>query len=316
MQPYKQMNNRVTESMKLFARRVDLYTYALAAFPLLVERDGSARLRLREHGSLIITQNKGYCHNATGETGNGIDFLMRYRGLSFVQAVQELCRFGGYKYGSTIAPRPYKPQVAPTPAPATPAKPFVLPPRETGSQARLYGYLCRTRGLSRDVVAHIAAQGILYQAQGTNNAVWVSLDKQHGEQVGTLSSRRFKGIVPGSAPDGYVLLDGRTEQERKTVPLAVYVCESAIDAMSFLQLHPRQVAASMGGLKPAAFSKVIKDYPDSQIVLAVDNDPAGDAFAARFPSHPRSRPTGKDWNDDVRGKGNHDHQADCRSGRC
>lgn len=293
------MTRRVTESMKLFARRVDLYSYMLDNMPLLVQRDGSNRLRWRNHDSLIITRNMGYCHNATGETGNAIDFLMRYQSMNFVNAVNSLCAWGGYQYNTHITPITYKPSAGAIALTAAPAKVFTLPPRTTGSQARLYGYLCRTRGLSREIVAHLAAQGHLYQAADTNNAVWVSIAGDYAEQVGTLSNRRFKGILSGSAPNGYITIDGRTEQEKNTAPHTVYVCESAIDAMSFVQLNPRQVALSMGGLKPVTLNRICNDYPNSEIVLAVDNDPAGDAFAAQT-GHSRSRPVNKDWNDDLR----------------
>lgn len=297
------MTPRFTESMKRFARVVDLHDYLLANYPLLVIRDGDDRLRFKEHGSLIVTKGKGWFHNATGETGNSIDFLQLYLGMTDIKdIVHSLCSFGGWQYDTHVPAKPYAPLKAPPQVPAQPENPFTLPARETGSQARLYGYLCGTRGLSRDIVAQTVAQGTLYLAKGTNNAVWVSRDALFADQVGTLSWKSFKGILPGSSPDGYIVIDGRsTEQERKTEPLAVYVCEAVIDAMSFVQLHPRQVAVSMCGLKPGTLARIAKDYPSSEIVLAVDNDHAGDVFASKHPERPRSRPRRKDWNDDLKG---------------
>ena len=86
---------RVGENQKKAARVADLYGYLLQYHPNTVKSAGQNRLQHIEHDSLIITKGLGYVHNSKGETGNSIDYLMRYLGYSFQRAVAALAAFDG-----------------------------------------------------------------------------------------------------------------------------------------------------------------------------------------------------------------------------
>ena len=58
----------------------------------------------------------------------------------------------------------------------------------------------------------------------------------------------------------------------------------------------------MGGLKNGTFENIINSFPNAtEIVLAVDNDPAGNKFC-EYKSYKRIKPEAKDWNEDLQNK--------------
>lgn len=88
--------------------------------------------------------------------------------------------------------------------------------------------------------------------------------------------KSFNGVAYGTA-------DNYFEYKKSEFPQKAYVFESAIDLMSFIDLHPEISDCeyvSMGGLKPS----VVNDLLDKglKVVLCVDNDDKGRAFCERF----------------------------------
>lgn len=89
-------------------------------------------------------------------------------------------------------------------------------------------------------------------------------------------------------------------------PLLVFT-ESAIDVMSYYQLHPNpgfylSFAGSMSLQQHDLLKYVLNRYPDARIIAATDNDPQGEKFADMIRSiRPDTThaipPIGKDWND-------------------
>lgn len=270
---------RVGEEQKKAARKADLYGYLLQYHSDTVQKSGHNRLQNKEHDSLIITKGKGYCHNSINETGNGIDYLMKYLGYSFTRAVAVLANFGGFEdsAGETISPAP--------------SKAF------NGNFKRVFAYLTKTRGIPAAVVDSLIKKKLLYEDE-RHNCVFNSADCNYSELVGTLSNIRFKGISPQSDSDGYWMYGAE-------LPNTIYICESAIDAISLSVIQTRirdtsDIAwISIGGLKPAAVNRLIHIYDDDRCVLAIDNDEAANKFAAAFPTLRRIKPKAKDWNEDI-----------------
>ena len=87
--------------------------------------------------------------------------------------------------------------------------------------------------------------------------------------------------------------------------LKIYVCEAAIDAISLYVIHRAQkvkevaVYVSIGGV---ANQKTIDRLVRSgkKVVLAVDNDAAGQGCRDRNPMLESIIPKNKDWNDDLK----------------
>ena len=114
---------------------------------------------------------------------------------------------------------------------------------------------------------------------------------------------KFKKIAQGSDPDGFWLIGDKNAD-------TVYVCESAIDAISLMMLHqkyaPQEKAcyASMGGLKDQAVEHLKTLFKN--VIIAVDNDYSADEFREKhddlyniIPSEKigRNNQKTKDWND-------------------
>jgi len=291
MRKYKQEHLTQKERIGLFmpkvslddirkARKSDLLGYLQARHPDKIVPAGAGRARFVDHDSCVITRGLGYCHNSRNETGNSIDFLVNYLGYSFADAVEALCAFGGFAVSAVSDAKPL---------------PMVLPARVEGPYQRLYAYLTG-RGISADTITRLVDSRLLYEDAEHHNAVFVAKDLDFAELHGTLTQIRYKSVVSGSDPDGYWSC-GATDN-----PETAYVCESAIDAVSLaeLQYDPHARYCSIAGVKPNAVRRIIRDFPTSKVILAVDNDEAGSNLCDQFPDLSRQSPNLKDWNDDLR----------------
>jgi len=113
----------------------------------------------------------------------------------------------------------------------------------------------------------------------------------------------FTGFLPGAdkalfycAPDG-------------VPPVALVVCEAAIDAMSHYQMHgagKRYAYVSISGSPSSEQMRLLEKLlaKSWQVIVATDNDDFGDSVfevvSARRPDAMRERPQTKDWNDDLK----------------
>lgn len=279
---------KVTTEQIQAARRVDLYEYLKNHRPDDVMIEGNS-LRLKADHSVSIRRGySGYRDFSSGATGNGIDLLVRYFGYDVPQAVAELN--GG------------APQVATAPATTAPRDVREIElPAKAESYRRLFAYLTQERKIPADVVQRLIDEGLLYQAAGTNNAVFVNRRGDFAELRGTLSAHPFHGVLK-TQPDRFWSFEG-SPIAATDVP-AAYICESAIDAISLYLIHRRHGAdtsahyCSLGGT--ANYDTISRIRRHARAVLAVDNDQAGAVCRARFPELPAVIPDGKDWNDDWR----------------
>ncbi len=279
----------VTDTEKRAARITDLYEWGKNRPDLFViEGQGdSASLRLRSNHSISI--KRGYCgfrDFAGGEgraaKGNAIDFLMEHLGYTFIQAVKEL----------TKPITPYACSLYDELPHITTSKAAFTLPEKADNQRRMFAYLCKTRGLSASVVQSLLAKGYIYQDL-RGNVVFHSRE-DWAELHGTLTvGKAYHGIVGGSSPTGCWRF------RVGDAPAAVYICEAAIDAISLaLILGASAWYVSIGG---AAKQGTIDRIKAGKLpaVIAVDNDEAGDACAARNSDLQRLVPRRKDWNEDL-----------------
>ena len=269
---------RVGRDMITAARVADLHDYLLKYHADTVKRAGHNRLQNIEHDSLIITKGKGFVHNSINRSGNGIDYLTEYLGYSFTRAVAALAAFS-VGNGYTATETPYKP-----------------PEAAKNAFRRVFAYLTVTRGIPRTVVTKLIADKLLIEDE-QHNCCFVSKQCNYAELNGTYTNIRFKGISEGSESNGYWLIGNESAD-------TVYICESAIDAVSLFALAQKKqpnndsyAVASIGGLKPAAVHRLMQDF--KTCVIAVDNDAAGDIFAEEFSNLRRIKPNNKDWNEDI-----------------
>lgn len=273
-----------TSAQKLQARNADLHSFLLKHHGSQFKVEGNS-LRMRSNHSISIKAGyHGYVDFATGETGNSIDFLVKHLGYHVDEAIFALIE-AEHQNSTGVVCQETTEKTAEFPA-------------QTNHCKNLYAYLLR-RGISQSTVNTLLKNKLIYQSQGNNNIVFVNSEKDWGELRGTRTDIQFHGIVRNSRHDGF--WEVKTDNESNTA----YVCESAIDAISLLELHSMEndeLSASyisIGGVaKQPAIDRIKKIY--KTVIIAVDNDEAGKDCRDRNDDCRHLIPKNKDWNDDLR----------------
>lgn len=257
---------------------------------------------LQEHDSLHIKNNKAgevgkWFRFSENRGGSNIQFVQEFMGLDFVSAVELLSNEKAIPFHSHSISK------------AEPPKNREITLHESTDLSRTMHYLHHVRGLSIASLEKLTDEGRLSQEEKTGNAVFKIFDENGllvcAEKVGTSVSVRFKSFDKGAANGyGFEMVIGE--------PKSTYFFESAIDAISFADLHSEQSdyrLVSMAGVKPSVVTETMKRYAISpeNIYLCTDNDKAGNEFAekliARYPAMKRVTPNGaKDWNDILQGR--------------
>lgn len=257
---------------------------------------------LQEHDSLHIKNNEAgevgkWFRFSENKGGNNIQFVQKFMGLDFISAVELLSNEKAIPFHSHSISK------------AEPPKNREIILHESTDLPRTMHYLHDVRGLSIASLEKLTDEGRLSQEEKTGNAVFKIFDENGllvcAEKVGTSVSVRFKSFDKGAANGyGFEMVIGE--------PKSTYFFESAIDAISFADLHSEQSdyrLVSMAGVKPSVVTETMKRYAISpeNIYLCTDNDKAGNEFAekliARYPAMKRVTPNGaKDWNDILQGR--------------
>ena len=169
-------------------------------------------------------------------------------------------------------------------------------------------YLIKHRGIARDVVAHFAKAGLLYEDAEYHNAVFVGTDADgvphHAHKRSANSyGKAFRLNVEGSDP--------RYSFHYFGTDRSLYVFEAPIDMLSFITLYPENwqrhsyVACCGTSIQPVL--QMLEQVPQlDTILLCLDNDEAGHQASRRMQNQLEVRysverliPENKDWNDDL-----------------
>ena len=270
----------------------------LAAFLLsrgeTVTRKG--REYLWEKHQVWINGAKWYSHyEAAG--GYAIDFVMRYFGLSFHDAVRELL-------GKTdfVTPAPVRDE----------RKSLVLPERNP-TMNQVYAYLMGQRFITREVISFFAHKRTLYEDARYHNCVFVGLDEQgqprHCHMRSTTSD--FKLTVSGSDAAYSFHHDGEDD--------LIFVFEAPIDLLAYLSLHPdnwqEHSYVALCSVSEKALLHRLEVNPNlRRVILCLDNDTAGRSASERIGRQLRERgyavkvmtPERKDWDEDLKSRNGSD----------
>jgi hypothetical protein len=232
--------------------------------------------------------------NWTRATGGGgaIDLVLHLSSWDFKTTVRWLSE-------NFAVPR--LPAVRSCPVPLRPT--FSPPPRHEGALPRLRQYLLHERCLPASLIEVLLRSGRLY-ADPRANAVFVLWGKDKtvvGAELRGTSGRKWHALAPGSRKDqGFFsvsLCPTRT----------VVLCESGIDALSFLALDRACGAISTSGAHPDPAWLPALLAQGFQLSCGFDADETGDSLAARmiqrYPQVRRLRPPLHDWNDVLKATG-------------
>mgnify|MGYP000426633014 CR=1 FL=1 len=150
-----------TEEQKQRAAAVDLEEFLRCRGEKLLS--SGREKRLASDHSVTVRGNEWYDH-AEERGGHAVSFVQRFYGLSYPDAVTLLL---GGELGTAYPSAGERTE--------EPVKPFALPPANK-EMRRVFAYLIKHRGIARDVVAHFAKAGLLYEDAEYHNAVFVGTD--------------------------------------------------------------------------------------------------------------------------------------------
>ena len=223
--------------------------------------------------------------------GGAIDLIIHLKNIDFKTTVLWLAdRF-------LLSHIQRSPEVKPIP------KHIFQPPQSDKARLpQVVDYLCHVRFLPLSMIQSLILSGLLY-ADPRGNAVFLLLGKGKtvvGAQLRGITQIRWRGMAPGSRKDlGFFPVGNSTTNN-------LILCESAIDALSFLALHPDGLAVSTSGAtsNPAWLHSFIKN--GYHVFCGFDADETGDRLAEKMIAlHPyvkRLRPSIHDWNGVLKAK--------------
>ena len=281
-----------TESQISAANHVDLAAYLLSRGEKLPRRGNQY---LWEKNQVWIHGHEWYSHYES-KGGHAVSFVMRYFGLSFQNAVEEL--IGGSAVVSSQAIEPDK---------IKESKSLILPPRSETTN-RLLCYLTKERFIAREVVEYFVNNKTLYEDAKYHNCVFVGLDEdgvpRHCHIRST--SGNYKRTEAGSQAEYSFHHDGESEW--------LFVFEAPIDMLAFMTLHRKDwekhsYVALCSVSERALTHRLNVNSKLRKVVLCLDNDNAGISACERIKGILENkcysdvrilRSVNKDWDEDVK----------------
>jgi hypothetical protein len=247
-------------------------------------------------GVLSVTGPKFMNWNRGTGGGGAIDLVIHLQHLDFKAALAWL---------ASHFPAPVTP---PPPEPTPPAQ-FRLPAPDPGKLGRVHQYLTGPRALPPALLAPLLQAGTLY-ADTRGNAVFLLLGKENrpvGAELRGPTAQPWHGLAPGSQKDrGCFAVPAQPLPTLGTADRPVILCESAIDAISCLALHPHAYCLSTAGARPnPPWLKPLLNQAVA-VYCGFDADPTGDHMATEMitihPAIQRLRPAAHDWNDVLKAR--------------
>lgn len=212
--------------------------------------------------------------------GSQVDFLMAFCNMDRDEAVMWLLDFAGSHERNSILPNTTTAKHTLKDKSQTDEKDkkLILPQRAADDR-RLYGYLIKKRGISRETVDYFINKQLIYESLINHNIIFLGKDKEgsnrSASQRGTFDylNTAFKGDVEGSDK-----IFGFHLSNIESTEISIF--EGGIDLMSYYELlndiKPLEHLLALGMLHDAPLFRYLKDYPDIKtILLCLDNDQAG-----------------------------------------
>lgn len=262
------------------ARNANLLQYLQSRGYRLI-KSSPHEYRLEEHDSLVISNNKWHWFSRD-EGGNTLDFLIKYEGKSFREAIEILT---GREPGAFAAkPRDIFISSDYSKSKISYVTELVLPPKNKDFH-RVFAYLNKTRKIDREIITEMMQQGKLYESE-RHNAVFIGKDREgnirFASERGTLSVVSYRKDSPGSDKRYSFNIEGKSN--------ILYTFEAPIDALSHATLfkmrkldYKQDHRISLGCLGDAALMQYLKDRPEiTNVFLSLDNDSWGRAASAKF----------------------------------
>ena len=281
-----------TESQIYAANHVDLAAFLMSRGEKL---SCHGNQYLWEKNQVWIHGHEWYSHYES-KGSHAVSFVMRYFGLSFQNAVEEL--IGGSAVITFQAIEPDK---------IRESKSLVLPPQNETIN-RILCYLTRERFIARDVVEYFIKFQTLYEDEKYHNCVFVGLDEsgvpKHCHIRST--SGNYKRTEAGSQAEYSFHHDGESEW--------LFVFEAPIDMLAFITLHrkdwQKHSYVALCSVSERALMHRLNVNPKlRKVVLCLDNDNAGISACERIKGILENKgysdvrifhSINKDWDEDIK----------------
>lgn len=253
------------------AKEIDLLSYLQSYEPGAIKKTAANEYCLIEHDSFKISNNKWHWFSRGFGGKNALDYLVKVRGMTFVDAVRTLC-------DGRAAPVSYYQPVKPPSVPQKPKEGFILP-QPYNDNFRVISYL-QGRGIDRSVIDRCIENKTLYESKKYHNCVFIGKDNNGKARFACLrstvnnfrqdienSDKRYSFNIPSSDPDARFVL----------------LAEAPIDVLSLATMRKMDTSSadkyhylSLGGTSPLALVQYLKDHPKiDHVILCLDNDTAG-----------------------------------------
>ena len=280
-----------TESQISAANHTDLAAFLISRGEKLSHRGNQY---LWEKNQVWIHGHEWYSHYES-KGGHAVSFVMRYFGLSFQNAVEELIggsAISGVQQDMVIAKE---------------MKSLVLPKRSKTTN-RILCYLTRERFIAREVIEYFIKAQTLYEDAKYHNCVFVGLDESGVPRHCHIRSTtgNYKRTESGSQAEYSFHHDGESEW--------LFVFEAPIDMLAFITLHrkdwQKHSYVTLCSVSERALLHRLEVSANLQkIVLCLDNDNAGISACERIRgilenkgySYVRIHHSiNKDWDEDIK----------------
>lgn len=289
------------------ARQIDLLTYLQAFEPGELVKISSNNYTTRTHDSLKISNGK-WMWWAKGFGGhNALDYLIKVKEYSFVEAVATLMGKAAVQPSVTVQkPKNERPKV-------------LLLPDKSASIDRITEYLFG-RGIDYSIIDYCISHGLIFESLPYHNLVFVGFDNSQKPKYAAYratNDTRIMGDCSGSDKHYSFRVTNEKNDE-------LHLFECAIDLLSYATLLKMkgvdwkdQNLVSLAGVylpkknladskKPAAVTEFLNGRSDiKKIYFHFDNDIAGKKassamqaiFSANYEIIDSPPPKGKDFND-------------------
>lgn len=291
----------------LEAKRMDLLTYLRNYEPYELVKFAGNTYTTRTHDSLKISNGKWMWWSRGIGGRNALDYLVKVRGMSFLEAVETIV-------GHTAIQTPIyeKPQKKKEDTP-------LLLPDKSASTDKITEYLFG-RGIDYEIINYCIAKGLMFESLPYHNVVFVGYDEKNEPKYAAFRATnhtKILGDCSGSKKQYSFRLTNDNSGE-------VHLFECAIDLLSFATLckiegkdwRKLNLVSLSGVYSPAekieeskvpmALEKYLSMHPNiKRIILHFDNDIAGRKATETLKVISPDRyevvsvppPQGKDYND-------------------
>jgi len=203
------------------ARKLDLLSYLQQYDPHELVKVAPNVYSTRTNDSLKISNGKWYRWSRGYGGVSALDYLVKVRGMDFVNAVRHLCDLSGY----IPNPEAYTPKPPPKPH-------FILPPKN-GNTDRVMEYLT-ARGIHAGLLQSCINTGRLYEDK-RNNCVFVGHDNKNEPCFAFVRSSDPNSTFMHEVSGSNKMYSFSLPPKKDSTVLNVF--ESAIDALSFVSLE-------------------------------------------------------------------------------